>query len=57
MATTPDRKTIQLLPLSETEYFIDGIDIQISFIKNEKGIVENAIVHQSDNNYSIKKIE
>jgi predicted esterase len=57
MATTPDRNTIQLLPLSETEYFIDGIDIQISFIKNEKGIVESAIVHQSDNNYSIKKID
>lgn len=57
MATTPDGNTIQLLPISEFEYFFDGADVQFTFFKNEKGVVENVIVHQGNNNISFKKIE
>ncbi|MBX3008830.1 MAG: prolyl oligopeptidase family serine peptidase [Melioribacteraceae bacterium] len=57
MATTPDGNTIQLLPINEVEYFIDGVDILITFFRNEKGVVENLIVHQGVNDMSIRKTE
>ncbi|MCG6959868.1 prolyl oligopeptidase family serine peptidase [bacterium BMS3Abin03] len=54
---TPDGAIIQLYPSSETEYFIDAMDVQITFNKNENGTVDKMIVHQGGQDTEIKKVE
>ena len=57
MATSPEGMKFQLLPMSETEYFIDMAGVQLTFVKNEKGVVESLIVYQRDSTNEMKKIE
>ncbi len=55
--TTPQGAIIQLFPLSETEYFIEPEDVQITFNKNANGTVDKMIVHQNGQDIEIKKVE
>ncbi|MGD8777463.1 MAG: prolyl oligopeptidase family serine peptidase [Ignavibacteria bacterium] len=57
MVKSPDGNTFQLFPTSETEYFIDLIDIQFTFNKNENGVVESAVIYQNGREMTSKKIK
>jgi hypothetical protein len=53
----PEGTIIQLYPSSETEYFIDAADMQITFNKKENGTVDKMIVHQGGRDMEISKVE
>ncbi|MBN2424793.1 MAG: prolyl oligopeptidase family serine peptidase [Calditrichaceae bacterium] len=57
MGKAPDGIVFQLFPSSETEYFVDRADIQLTFGKNETGVVDKVIVHQNGQDLEIKKSE
>jgi CubicO group peptidase (beta-lactamase class C family) len=42
---------------SETEFFLTAGDAQISFVKDEAGMVKQAIVHEDGKNPKAKKVE
>jgi hypothetical protein len=48
---------IEIFPESETEFFVKVINAQITFIKNDKGIVTELILHQNGKDHPAKKIE
>ena len=56
-ATTPEGVKLQLFPSSETEYFLDAADVQITFNKNADGTVDKMIVHQGGQDMEFKKTE
>ena len=56
-ATTPEGVKLQLFPSSETEYFLDAADVQITFNKNADGAVDKMIVHQGGQDMEFKKTE
>jgi pimeloyl-ACP methyl ester carboxylesterase len=56
-AIAPEGAKLQLYPSSETEYFLDVTDLQITFVKNANGTVENMIVHQNGQDRDFKKTE
>lgn len=56
MATSPDGATFQLFPVSETEYFIDGADVQVAFVKNEQGVCDAGVVYQGSREMPMKKL-
>jgi serine-type D-Ala-D-Ala carboxypeptidase/endopeptidase len=47
----------EIFPESETEFFFTAADVQVSFIKNEAGIVEQAILHLAGKNEKAKKVK
>jgi predicted esterase len=53
----PNGSKIQLLPFSETGFFIDGEDVQLVFNKNENGAVDKVIIYQGGQEMESKKIE
>ena len=57
MARSPDGRVFQLYPVSETEYFIDVADLQITFNRNENGAVLGMVVHEPNGDLEIKKVE
>lgn len=57
MIKAPDGTIVQLFPTSDTEYFVDITDIQVSFTKNEDGSITAGIVHMGNRDMEIKKIE
>lgn len=57
MAKTPEGARIQLLPLSDSDYFIEVADIQITFGKTKDGKVDKLTVHQNGRDTKAKKIE
>jgi hypothetical protein len=57
MAKTPDGFSFQLFPSSETEYFTDVTDIQITFKKDDKGNVNGATFHLPERDYASQKVE
>jgi predicted esterase len=57
MVKTPEGTMIQLLPLSDSDYFIEVADIQVTFGKIENGKVDKLIVHQNGRDNEAKKIE
>src|SRR5260221_1368272 len=40
------QQEIEIQPLSETRFFALGPDAEISFVKNDKGAVDQIILHQ-----------
>jgi len=48
---------VEILPESETDFFLAVADIQVTFVKDEKGQVKEAILHQSGRNLTAKKIK
>ena len=45
----------EIFPESETEFFPTAVDAQISFVKDEAGIVTAAVLHQNGKNLKAKK--
>jgi predicted esterase len=56
-AKTPDGMKFQLLPFSETGYFIEFMDLQVIFNKKADGKVDKMIIHQGGQEFDSKKIE
>ncbi len=54
---TPDGMKIQLLPFSETGYFIEPTDLQVIFNRKTDGVVDKMIIHQGGQDIDSKKIE
>jgi serine-type D-Ala-D-Ala carboxypeptidase/endopeptidase len=46
----------EIIPESETEFFLTAGDVQISFVRNEAGTVKNAIVRQDGKNRKAQKV-
>jgi len=57
MVKTPEGARIQLLPLSDSDYFIEVADVQVTFGKIENGKVDKLTVHQNGRDSEAKKIE
>ena len=53
---TPDGAKLQMYPSSETEYFLDVADIQLTFDKDVNGAVDKMIVRQGGQNMEFKKL-
>jgi CubicO group peptidase (beta-lactamase class C family) len=51
------RPTIELFPESENKFFVKIIDIQFSFVKDDKGHVTHLILHQEGENIPVKKVK
>jgi len=51
------RPTIELFPESENKFFVKVIDIQFSFVKDDKGQVIHLILHQEGENIPVKKVK
>ena len=56
-AISPEGMKLQLFPSSDTEYFLDVTDLQISFVKSAAGKVDKMIVHQGGQDIEFKKVE
>ena len=48
---------VEILPESETDFFLAVADVQVSFVKDDKGEVTQAILHQSGRTQTAKKIK
>ena len=48
---------VEILPESETDFFLGVADIQVTFVKDDKGQVNAAILHQNGRNVTAKKIK
>ena len=57
MVKSPEGLRIQLLPLSNSDYFIEVADIQITFGKIENGKIDKLIIHQNGRESEAKRIE
>jgi CubicO group peptidase (beta-lactamase class C family) len=51
------RPTIELFPESETKFFVKVIDMQFSFVRDEKGQVTHLILHQQGEDILVKKVK
>jgi hypothetical protein len=47
----------ELIPESETEFFLTAVDAQVSFVTNEAGVVMQAIVHQNGKDAKAEKVK
>jgi hypothetical protein len=45
-----------LYPTSATEFFLKVVDAQVTFVKNEQGVVTQLILHENGRNMPAKKI-
>jgi hypothetical protein len=48
---------VEILPESETDFFLAVADIQVTFVKDDKGQVNGATLHQNGRNLTAKKIK
>jgi len=48
---------IEIIPESETEFFLAVADVQVTFVKDDKGEVQQAILHQNGRNLTAKRIK
>jgi CubicO group peptidase (beta-lactamase class C family) len=48
---------VEILPESETDFFLAVADVQVTFVKDDKGQVSGAILHQNGRNVTAKKIK
>jgi CubicO group peptidase (beta-lactamase class C family) len=53
---TGQNKT-EIFPESETDFFLAGADVQVTFVKDDKGQVTQVILHQNGRNQTLKKIK
>lgn len=47
----------EIFPESETEFFLTALDARISFIRNEAGMVKQAILHQDGKDLKAEKVK
>ena len=57
MGQGPGGPPVQLFPYTETEYFLDVMDLQITFVKDESGKVSELIIHERDEDITAKKVK
>ena len=48
---------VEIIPESETDFFLAVADIQVTFVKDDKGQVNQAILHQAGRNITAKRIK
>lgn len=51
------RPTIELFSESETKFFVKVIDIQFSFVRDDKGQITHLILHQNGEDIPVKKVK
>ncbi|MFH7028714.1 MAG: DUF3471 domain-containing protein [Heteroscytonema crispum UTEX LB 1556] len=56
-AQVTGQSKLEIYPESETKYFYNVIDAQITFVKNEQGEVTQLILHQNRQDIPAKKIK
>ena len=56
MMEADKQPTVELLPESETKFFMKGVDVQISFSRDESGKVTGLTLHQMGQNMQAKRI-
>lgn len=47
----------RLWPASEAEFFLKEVDAQISFVRDESGVVTGLVLHQGGQNPAAKKVK
>jgi uncharacterized protein YneR len=57
MGEAPGQPKIELFPESDTRFFLKAANIQITFVKDEKGSVSGLILHQDGKDLTAKKIK
>jgi CubicO group peptidase (beta-lactamase class C family) len=53
----PGQNKTEILPESETDFFLAVVDVQLTFVKDDKGQVTQVILHQNGRNQTAKKIK
>ncbi len=53
----PDEGPVEFFPESETDFFSIDEDIQITFVKNEEGVIEKIVANYQGHKLELKKIE
>lgn len=48
---------VEIIPESETDFFLAVADVQVTFVKDDNGQVNAAILHQAGRNLTAKKIK
>ena len=56
MQPTGQSKT-EIIPESETDFFVVVADVQVTFVKNDQGQVTQAVLHQNGRSVTAKKIK
>jgi CubicO group peptidase (beta-lactamase class C family) len=51
----PGQPALALLPLSETEYYAEALDMEVTFHREEDGTVRNLVVHQNGSALEAKR--
>jgi D-alanyl-D-alanine carboxypeptidase len=57
MAQPTGQPKWEILPESETEFFLKGLDAQIRFVKDDRGKVTQLVVHQGGRDVKAKRLE
>ena len=57
MGEAPGQPKLELFPESETRFFLKVADIQITFVRDEKGNVSGLILRQNAKDLTAKKIK
>jgi putative CocE/NonD family hydrolase len=57
MGEAPGQPKVELFPESETRFYLKGADIQITFQRDEKGIIYGLILRQNSKDLNAKKIK
>src|SRR5262249_11508 len=57
MGQAPGQPKVQFFPESETKFFLKVIDADLTFVKNEKGEVTEAIFNMNGRSMHAKKVE
>jgi hypothetical protein len=52
----PDGKTVQLYPTSELVYFLGEDDLQLTFVKDDSGVVQSMVIHNRGQDITARKI-
>ena len=53
----PGQSKLEMLPESETDFFLIDVDFQVTFVKDDKGQVTQVILHQSGRDQTARKIK
>jgi CubicO group peptidase (beta-lactamase class C family) len=56
MAQPTGQPKLEILPESETEYFIKFVDVRLTFIKDDKGKVTHVVVHRGGRTEKAKRL-
>lgn len=57
MGKSPDGNIFKLLPASKTDYFVDVVDIQLSFSMNDNGTADYVVAYVSGQEYRLMKMK